>query len=76
MKFVTMLRPATRDVAADLGDIERRLIEVLEANPGVRFAYLFGSAARGEPFRDLDVGVMLAPEELKEPLPSGAFSGR
>lgn len=45
-----------------LADIEHRLIEALSDSPSVRWAYLFGSAARGEPFRDLDVGVMLDSE--------------
>jgi predicted nucleotidyltransferase len=40
-----------------------RLRSVLDANPAVRWAYLFGSAARGEAFRDLDVGVVLHSEQ-------------
>ncbi len=35
---------------------------VLAAEPHLRWAYLFGSLARGEPFRDVDVAVMPAPE--------------
>ncbi len=38
---------------------EGRLRDALSAHPEVRWAYLFGSAARGEAFRDLDVAVML-----------------
>lgn len=45
-----------------LAPLERRLRDALATDPAVRWAYLFGSAARGEPFRDLDVAVMLAPE--------------
>lgn len=40
--------------------IARRLRDVLAGESTVRWAYLFGSAARGEAFRDLDVAVMLA----------------
>jgi predicted nucleotidyltransferase len=51
--------PVTRADPAALADVERRLHEALLAEPAIRWAYLFGSAARGEPFRDIDVGVML-----------------
>lgn len=37
----------------------RKVRQVLEREASVRWAYLFGSAARGEPFRDLDVAVAL-----------------
>jgi predicted nucleotidyltransferase len=37
------------------------LASVLGGIPEVRWAYLFGSAARGPEFADLDVAVMLAP---------------
>lgn len=47
---------------SNLADIERRLAEVLARNSNVRWAYLFGSAARREPFRDLDIGVMFDAE--------------
>jgi predicted nucleotidyltransferase len=48
-------------------DIERRLAglgSVLEGSPAVRFAYLFGSAARGElrPLSDIDVAVYIDDE--------------
>ena len=43
----------------DPAEIKRKLSDVLARTEGVRWAYLFGSAARGEPFRDVDVGVML-----------------
>jgi predicted nucleotidyltransferase len=33
----------------------------LAAEPRVRWAYLFGSLARGEPFRDVDVAVAVIP---------------
>jgi uncharacterized protein len=48
--------------ASNLAGIERRLTEVLAQSSVVRWAYLFGSAARGEPFRDLDIAVMLDAE--------------
>jgi predicted nucleotidyltransferase len=51
--------PADRTVMADLAEIQAQLTSALEGATGVRWACLFGSAARGEPFRDLDVGVML-----------------
>lgn len=44
---------------AEAADCEQRLKAVLAAEAGVRWAYLFGSSARGKAFRDLDVGVML-----------------
>jgi uncharacterized protein len=37
----------------------RGLIDVLASAPEVRWAYLFGSAARGEPSADLDIAIML-----------------
>jgi predicted nucleotidyltransferase len=40
--------------------LEQRLREVLAGEPAVRWAYVFGSAARGESFGDLDVALMLA----------------
>lgn len=51
----------------DLGALERNRItealrRALEAEERVRVAFLFGSFARGEPFRDVDIGV-----ELDEP---------
>lgn len=39
--------------------LELRLRGALTRESSVRWAYLFGSAARGEAFRDLDVAVML-----------------
>jgi len=51
---VSTLQPPER--AAELG---RRLEEALASLGSVRWAYLFGSAARGERFRDLDVAVMM-----------------
>ena len=53
---------ATLAVVPDLDEIERQLAQVLSSNRSVRWAYLFGSAARGERFRDLDVAVMLTTE--------------
>ncbi len=50
------LHPATARHAA-----LPRLRSALSEDAAVRWAYLFGSAARGEPFRDLDVGVVLDP---------------
>jgi predicted nucleotidyltransferase len=61
---VTAILPPVSGTSADhaLAHLERRLREALEADPTVRWAYLFGSAARGEAFHDLDVGVMLDPQ--------------
>jgi predicted nucleotidyltransferase len=52
--------PAER--RTELGTAPERLTRVLAEDPALRWAYLFGSAARGEPFRDLDVGVVLDSE--------------
>lgn len=60
---------------AILPDLEARLREALAAEPKVRWAYLFGSAGRREPFRDLDVAVMLAPT-ARGPLPIGRIVNR
>jgi predicted nucleotidyltransferase len=43
-----------------LAPLEQRLRDVLAGESVVRWAYLFGSAARGKAFADLDVAVMLA----------------
>lgn len=51
--------PRTFDIEA-LPPFERRLRALLDEESTVRWAYLFGSAARGETFRDLDLAVMLA----------------
>ena len=48
---------------ASVTDMARAIAEVLAAARAVRWAYLFGSAARGEGFADLDVAVMLASSE-------------
>lgn len=47
-----------------LPDVQRetlavRVADCLRQDPRIRFAYLFGSAGRGQPFRDLDVAVSL-----------------
>ena len=49
---------------SEIDTVERLelLREALAGDSSVRWAYLFGSAARGESFRDLDVAVMLAAE--------------
>jgi predicted nucleotidyltransferase len=43
--------------------------DVLQADPHVRWAYVFGSVARGGPFRDVDVAVMPAAD-----MPGGAVA--
>ena len=55
--------------------LEISLREALEREPAVRWAYLFGSAARGEPFRDLDVAVMLA-TDARGAVALGRVAGR
>jgi len=52
--------PASAIVAA-----RRAVRDVLAAEPSVRFAWLFGSAAAGKSFHDLDVGVVLQPGSLR-----------
>lgn len=42
-------------------DLERSLRDALARHPEIRWAYLFGSCARAEPFYDVDVAVMLSP---------------
>lgn len=51
-----------------------RVRPVLEAHTAVRWAYLFGSAARGEPFRDLDLGVVLHPARCRGAIQFGALA--
>lgn len=53
-------RPPERKT--ELGTLPERVRAILERDSAVRWAYLFGSSARGEPFRDLDVGVVLDPQ--------------
>jgi predicted nucleotidyltransferase len=55
--------PAER--RTELGTAPERLTRALAQDPALRWAYLFGSAARGEPFRDLDVGVVLDSEIVR-----------
>jgi predicted nucleotidyltransferase len=52
-----MIKRAASDTVIRL---EQSLSETLAGDASVRWAYLFGSAARGETFNDLDVAVMLA----------------
>ncbi len=53
-------RPLPPDVAVKLDTLGRALAQC----PGVRFAYLFGGAARGplSPLSDIDVAVFLDPD--------------
>ncbi len=53
--------------------IERRLAAALSARECVRWAYLFGSAARGERFADLDVALMLS-DDARGPVPLGMIA--
>jgi uncharacterized protein len=56
-----MLAPVPKEFDSEpVARLERRLRDVLARESTVRWAYLFGSAARGNAFRDLDVAVMLA----------------
>ena len=41
---------------------ESALRRELERDGRVRWAYVFGSFARGEPYRDIDVAIMLVPD--------------
>jgi predicted nucleotidyltransferase len=50
-----------------VAEAARWLAAALVSERAVRWAYLFGSAARGEAFADLDVAVMLAPSERGAP---------
>jgi predicted nucleotidyltransferase len=53
---------AARYEASRAAEFEARLRSALADWPDLLWAYLFGSAVRGEDFADLDVGVMLRPE--------------
>ena len=64
----------TFDIDA-LPPVEQRLRDVLDREPTLRWAYLFGSAARGEAFRDLDVAVMLA-ADARGAVPLGRVAAR
>ncbi len=48
-----------------MGHAVERLREALNRDLSIRWAYLFGSAARAEPFRDLDIGVVLKDTEAR-----------
>lgn len=50
-----------------LDEIGQMIASVLRRFPEVKAAYLFGSAARGEPHHDLDIAVLLGPGRI-EPL--------
>ncbi len=45
-------------------EIRERLASALEDDPGVSFAYLYGSFVEPLPFRDVDVAVWVRPELL------------
>jgi predicted nucleotidyltransferase len=49
-----------RESAEAANERVRGLTDVLASAPEVRWAYLFGSAARGEPSADLDIAIMLS----------------
>ncbi len=38
-------------------EINERISHTLKGRPEIRFALLYGSAAEGQPFRDLDIGI-------------------
>ena len=38
-------------------EIKERISHTLKGRPEIRFALLYGSAAEGQPFRDLDIGI-------------------
>ena len=46
----------------DRGAIVCTLRRELQGNENIRWAYVFGSFARGEPYRDIDIAIMLAPD--------------
>jgi predicted nucleotidyltransferase len=50
--------PASREAVLDA------IRSALAAEPGIRWAYVFGSLGRGEPFRDADVAVAVEPGGL------------
>ena len=40
-------------------DVKNNLIDCLKGRPEIHFAILYGSAAEGRPFRDLDIGILV-----------------
>lgn len=55
-----------------VGELSRVAGEVFAAQPAVLAAYLYGSAARGEPAADLDVAVLLVASRDHASCPSSA----
>lgn len=62
--------------ASDLPPIEAAVREALAREPDVHCAWLFGSAARREPFRDLDIAVMVEPGAFGSLVELGRLSVR
>jgi predicted nucleotidyltransferase len=60
--------PAARESRPSLEELRENIRALLEAEPTVRLAYVFGSTARGDarPTSDVDVGVVLAPGGRRE----------
>lgn len=68
--------PRERVSASELGRLESALREALAREPAVRWAYLFGSAARGEAFADLDVALVLDPKRSRGAVEFGSLVAR
>jgi predicted nucleotidyltransferase len=63
-----MAETRPRHPATDVAALEAALRRVCTADVGVAWAYLFGSAAGGEGFRDLDVAIMPAEDGRRSAL--------
>jgi predicted nucleotidyltransferase len=63
--------PATSGV-----EVRDRVTRVLADEMQVRWAYLFGSVARGEPFADVDIAIMSDGDALQRPLELGGLAER
>jgi predicted nucleotidyltransferase len=50
--------------------------EALSAEPDLRWGYVFGSVARGEPYRDVDIAVMPAPTMAERAVAWGQLMAR
>jgi predicted nucleotidyltransferase len=57
-------------------DLRETLAAVLAADDGIAWAYLFGSAARGGAFRDVDVAIMPRPDAYGGLVDLGALVAR
>jgi hypothetical protein len=46
----------------------KRISDILNPKEYICFAYIFGSFAMGNSFKDIDIGIFISEEELNSPL--------